>query len=153
MATNTGDLIVRHPVGERVTHWAMAIAFVVLFLSGLAMFHPFFFWLSLLFIGSSLGLGTLLGQAITFVNPGRIVPKVHQFSLGVQRELPLRTVVDTPTRPRRTLSAPILIAGSPFSMTSLVTATIWFKRRAADSAGRRWVGSITFQLRTWRRLR
>jgi hypothetical protein len=44
--------------------------------------------------GRSLGLATYLGQSITFVNTGRIVPKVHQFSLGVQRELPLRTVVE-----------------------------------------------------------
>ncbi len=49
MANEAGDLILRHPVGERVTHWAVAIAFIFLFLSGLAMFHPFFFWLSLLF--------------------------------------------------------------------------------------------------------
>jgi len=50
MANNEkNDLILRHPVGERVTHWAVALAFVFLFLSGLAMFHPFFYWLSLLF--------------------------------------------------------------------------------------------------------
>jgi formate dehydrogenase subunit gamma len=49
MANPTNDLILRHPVGERVTHWAVALAFVFLFLSGLAMFHPFFYWLSLLF--------------------------------------------------------------------------------------------------------
>lgn len=44
--------------------------------------------------GRSLGLGTYLGQSISFVNTGRIIPKVHQFSLGVQRELPLRIVVE-----------------------------------------------------------
>ncbi len=60
MATNARDLILRHPVGERVTHWSVAIAFVILFLSGLAMFHPFFFWLSLLF-GS--------GQFMRFLHP------------------------------------------------------------------------------------
>ena len=49
MANQTGDLILRHPVGERVTHWAVALAFIFLFLSGLAMFHPFFYWLSFLF--------------------------------------------------------------------------------------------------------
>lgn len=49
MPSDTGDLILRHPVGERLTHWAIALAFVVLFLSGLAMFHPFFYWLSFLF--------------------------------------------------------------------------------------------------------
>ncbi len=54
------DLIVRHEVGTRVTHWAVAIAFVFLFLSGLAMFHPFFYWLSLLFGG---------GQLMRFLHP------------------------------------------------------------------------------------
>jgi formate dehydrogenase subunit gamma len=49
MPNATDGLIVRHPVGERVTHWAVALAFVFLFLSGLAMFHPFFFWLAFLF--------------------------------------------------------------------------------------------------------
>ena len=49
MAEKQGDLILRHPVGERITHWAVAIAFIFRFLSGLAMFHPFFFWLSFLF--------------------------------------------------------------------------------------------------------
>ena len=45
--STNGDLILRHPVGERITHWAVAIVFIFLFLSGLAMFHPFFFWISL----------------------------------------------------------------------------------------------------------
>jgi hypothetical protein len=44
--------------------------------------------------GSSLGLATYMGQSITFVNTGRIVPKVHQFSVGVQRQLPARVVVE-----------------------------------------------------------
>ena len=60
MADKRDDLIVRHPVGERVTHWAVSIVFVFLFLSGLAMFHPFFFWLSSLF-GS--------GQLMRFLHP------------------------------------------------------------------------------------
>jgi len=60
MANNTDNLILRHPVGERVTHWAVAIVYVFLFLSGLAMFHPFFFWLSHLF-GN--------GQFMRFLHP------------------------------------------------------------------------------------
>jgi len=48
------DLIVRHPVRERINHWATAIAFLFLFTSGLAMFHPFFFWTSFLFGGGQL---------------------------------------------------------------------------------------------------
>ena len=55
-----GNLILRHPVGERITHWAVAIAFLFLFLSGLAMFHPFFFWTSFLFGG---------GQFMRFIHP------------------------------------------------------------------------------------
>jgi formate dehydrogenase subunit gamma len=60
MASNTDNRILRHPVGERVTHWAVAIVYVFLFLSGLAMFHPFFFWLSHLF-GN--------GQFMRFLHP------------------------------------------------------------------------------------
>jgi formate dehydrogenase subunit gamma len=43
------DAIRRYSEGERLTHWAVALAYVLLFLSGLALFHPFFFWLSALF--------------------------------------------------------------------------------------------------------
>jgi hypothetical protein len=40
--------------------------------------------------GSSLGPETFLGQGLTFSNPDFVVPNVHQFSAGVQRELPWR---------------------------------------------------------------
>jgi len=46
--------ILRHDNRERIVHWTVAIAFIFLFLSGLAMFSPFFFWLSLLFGGGQL---------------------------------------------------------------------------------------------------
>ncbi len=60
MANANDGLILRYSVGERVTHWAVAIAFMFLFLSGLAMFHPFFFWLSAVFGG---------GQFMRFIHP------------------------------------------------------------------------------------
>jgi formate dehydrogenase subunit gamma len=41
----------RYSHGERLTHWAVAVAYVALFLSGLALFHPFFYWTSALFGG------------------------------------------------------------------------------------------------------
>ena len=44
--------------------------------------------------GSKLGLASFMGQSISFTNQDRVVPKVHQFSFGVQRELPLRTVLE-----------------------------------------------------------
>jgi formate dehydrogenase subunit gamma len=43
--------IVRHDNSERIIHWLIAIAFLFLFLSGLALFSPFFFWLSAIFGG------------------------------------------------------------------------------------------------------
>ena len=44
-------LIVRYTPNERTNHWITAITFVLLALSGLAMFHPSMFWLSALFGG------------------------------------------------------------------------------------------------------
>lgn len=44
--------------------------------------------------GSKLGLSTFLGQSISFVDPNRVIPKVEEFSVGIQRELPSRSVVE-----------------------------------------------------------
>ena len=44
--------------------------------------------------GASLGLLTQLGSAVTFVNPNREIPYIHQYSLGIQRELPWSTKLD-----------------------------------------------------------
>ena len=43
--------IERYNAAERSNHWAVAILFVLLALSGLALFHPALFWLSGLFGG------------------------------------------------------------------------------------------------------
>ena len=48
------DEIVRYAPGTRVNHWIVAICFVLLALSGLAMFYPPLFWLSSLFGGGPL---------------------------------------------------------------------------------------------------
>lgn len=47
------NLIPRYTHAERLTHWAVAVLYVALFLSGLALFHPFFFWMSALFGGAA----------------------------------------------------------------------------------------------------
>ncbi|QBR03718.1 formate dehydrogenase subunit gamma [Paraburkholderia pallida] len=44
-------LIERYNANERTNHWITAISFVLVALSGLAMFHPAMFWLSILFGG------------------------------------------------------------------------------------------------------
>jgi len=41
----------RYTAGERANHWIVAICFVLMALSGLAFFHPAFFWLTALFGG------------------------------------------------------------------------------------------------------
>lgn len=43
--------IVRYTAGTRINHWIVAISFVLLALSGLALFHPAWFWLANLFGG------------------------------------------------------------------------------------------------------
>lgn len=45
------DRIERYTRNERSLHWVTAISFVLLALSGLALFHPAMFWLSALFGG------------------------------------------------------------------------------------------------------
>jgi formate dehydrogenase subunit gamma len=45
------NLIQRYTPSERFNHWAVAITFILLALSGLALFHPAFFFLTNLFGG------------------------------------------------------------------------------------------------------
>lgn len=48
---NGEKLIERYTPRERINHWVVAVLFVLLALSGLALFHPAFFFLSNLFGG------------------------------------------------------------------------------------------------------
>ena len=49
-------------------------------------------------VGNSQGLATLVGRGFTFSDPERTIPYVHQFSVGVQRELPGRLALDMSVR-------------------------------------------------------
>ncbi|MGF7128756.1 formate dehydrogenase subunit gamma [Paraburkholderia sp. EB58] len=51
MNSNDPNLIVRYTPNGRTNHWITAITFVLLALSGLALFHPSMFWLTALFGG------------------------------------------------------------------------------------------------------
>lgn len=44
--------------------------------------------------GSSLGLATALGQGITFADPNRQIPKVYNYSLALEQQLPWQTLVE-----------------------------------------------------------
>ena len=52
-ATDRREMIVRYNASERTKHWVVAISFVLLALSGLALFHPALFWLTNLFGGGT----------------------------------------------------------------------------------------------------
>ena len=45
-------------------------------------------------VGSSLGYNTFVGQNFTWFNPNMVVPKVHQFSFGVQRSITQNSTLD-----------------------------------------------------------
>lgn len=51
--SNETNLVQRHDVNERLNHWVVAITFIMLALSGLAFFHPAFFFLTNLFGGGT----------------------------------------------------------------------------------------------------
>ena len=51
MSTPNTREIIRYTAGTRINHWIVAISFVLLALSGLALFHPALFWLTNLFGG------------------------------------------------------------------------------------------------------
>jgi len=44
--------------------------------------------------GSSLGLATQLGQGFTFADPNRTIPKVYNYSLALQQQLPKNTLLE-----------------------------------------------------------
>ncbi|HLK62626.1 MAG TPA: TonB-dependent receptor [Bryobacteraceae bacterium] len=44
--------------------------------------------------GSTLGLATQLGQGFTFADPDRTIPKVYNYSLAVQQQLPKNTLLE-----------------------------------------------------------
>jgi formate dehydrogenase subunit gamma len=60
------ERVVRYGVATRIVHWAIALLYVLLFLSGLALFHPSFYWLSGILGGgeSSRELHPFLGSAM-----------------------------------------------------------------------------------------
>ena len=45
---NRKGMIQRYTTSQRINHWIIAMSFVLLALSGLALFHPSMFWLTTL---------------------------------------------------------------------------------------------------------
>lgn len=57
--------------------------------------------------GAALGLETFLGQSPTFTNPAMRTPYVHQFSFGIQRQLPGQILFDISYVGSRTMAATV----------------------------------------------
>jgi formate dehydrogenase subunit gamma len=74
------DDIVRYGTATRIVHWLVALLFVLLFLSGLPLFHPSFFWLAAFFGG-----GTMLRILHPFFGSALLVLFLG-YGAGVWRE-------------------------------------------------------------------
>ncbi len=96
------DLLQRHDVNQRLNHWAVAIAFVLLALSGLALFHPAFFFLTSLFGGGTwarilhpfIGVvmfASFLGMAARFRDDNRITDADREWGKHIADFLAKRT--------------------------------------------------------------
>jgi hypothetical protein len=74
-------------------------------------------------VGSSLGLATLVGNGYTYQNQGRTIPYVHQFSVGVQRELPWKVVLDASLVGSRTRGYQVAKGINEITEAQLATGT------------------------------
>lgn len=74
--------------------------------------------------GSALGAATFLGQGPTFTDPGSRTPYVHQFSFGIQRQLPGNTLVDVAYVGSRTRAATVSKGVNEISVESLALGDI-----------------------------
>ncbi|GAA3762213.1 TonB-dependent receptor [Terriglobus aquaticus] len=87
--------------------------------------------------GSSLGLATFQGQSVTFNNPNRYIPYVHQFSFGMQQQLPYNIRIDVGYVGSRSnhINTNDNQAGGPRNLNVLSNAQIAQARNAAASGG------------------
>ena len=74
-------------------------------------------------VGSSQGLATLVGNGYTYQNQGRTIPYVHQFSVGLQRELPWQVVLDASYVGSRTRGYPVAKGINEITEAQLATGT------------------------------
>ena len=56
---------------------------------------------------NSAGLLTYVGRAVSFVNPDYVVPRIHLFQVGIQRELPWASVLELSYVGSRTRKYPV----------------------------------------------
>ena len=86
-------------------------------------------------VGSSQGLGTLVGRGFTFADPERTIPYVHQFSAGVQRELPGRLAVELSYVGSRTRGLPVAKGINEISAEQLASGNVMLQQVANPFQG------------------
>jgi hypothetical protein len=69
--------------------------------------------------GAGAGMGTFIGQGVTYVDPKSRNPYVHQFSLGIQRELPGHINAEASYVGSRTMSALVSNSINSLSVANL----------------------------------
>jgi hypothetical protein len=87
-------------------------------------------------LGRSLGLGTLLGQGFSYGYQNRDIPYVHQFSFGIQHELPGRILVDASYSGSRTRSLQTAKGINEISAADLAQGNALLTQVANPLAGR-----------------
>lgn len=87
--------------------------------------------------GSSLGLATFEGQSIIFNNVNRKIPHVHQYSFGMEQQLPYEVKVDASYVGSRTVNVNTNDnqAGGARNINVLSTSQLSQLRQAASAAG------------------
>jgi outer membrane receptor protein involved in Fe transport len=86
-------------------------------------------------VGDSQGLSTLVGRGFTYSDPGRTIPNVHQFSVGVQRELPGRLALDVSYVGSRTNGLPVSKGINEISAEELATGAFMLQQVANPFQG------------------
>jgi hypothetical protein len=87
-------------------------------------------------VGASQGLSTLVGRGFTFSDPQRTIPSVHQFSIGVQRELPGRLALDLSYVGSRTRGLPVAKGINEITAAQLATGNVMLQQVANPFQGR-----------------
>jgi hypothetical protein len=75
-------------------------------------------------LGAAGGLSTFVGQGLTFANPKVTTPYVHQFSFGIQQQLPGNIAVSASYVGSRTMSALVSKAIDSLSLSDLALGDI-----------------------------
>jgi len=86
-------------------------------------------------VGDSQGLSTLVGRGFTFSDPERTIPYVHQFSVGMQRELPGRLALDLSYVGSRTRGLPVAKGINEISAEQLATGNVMLAQVANPFQG------------------